>query len=217
MEIWLQKNEDKLQLPVLPATIGYSSNLQFSDYVNTKGVEKSQFSGKMLKDYLLESLWPVAYDSTYCVTRPSMSPQAFVRTIEEWISEGGVIQLQINSSNIKEAVSIRSFTWEWRAGHGKDVWYTLSLKEYEPLLVASKTTTSSSSSPNNSTTPSRTDETKPKQTSSYTVQKGDTLSLIAKKVYGNANLWNKIYEANKKLIGKNPNAIQIGMKLVIPK
>jgi LysM repeat protein len=215
MEIWLQKNEDKLQLPVLPATIGYSSNLQFSDYVNTKGVEKSQFSGKMLKDYLLESLWPVAYDSTYCVARPSMSPQAFVRTIEEWINEGGVIQLQINSSNIKEAVSIRSFNWEWRAGHGTDVWYTLSLKEYEPLVVATKTTSSGAS--NSSSTPPRTNETKPKTPSTYTVVKNDTLSLIAKKIYDDASQWNKIYEANKKLIGKNPGAIQVGMKLVIPK
>jgi len=31
----------------------------------------------------------------------------------------------------------------------------------------------------------------------YTVAKGDSLSKIAKEVYGSANQWKKIYEANK--------------------
>jgi LysM repeat protein len=215
MEIWLQKNEDKIQLPVNPAEVGYSSSMQFSDYVNTKGVEKSQFSGKMLKDYTIESFWPTAFNPTYCVARPSQTPMNFVKMIEEWVNEGGIIQLQINSSNVKETVSIRNFEWQWRAGHGSDVFYTLVLKEYEPLVVATKTpkTSPSTASPGKE----RTSPTQPKQPSSYTVQKNDSLYLIAKKIYGNGNLWNKIYEANKKLIGKNPNKIQVGMKLVIPK
>lgn len=50
---------------------------------------------------------------------------------------------------------------------------------------------------------------------SYTVAKGDTLSKIAKKFYGNANHWKRIHEANKDLI-KNPDLIQIGWVLKIP-
>jgi nucleoid-associated protein YgaU len=50
----------------------------------------------------------------------------------------------------------------------------------------------------------------------YTVKQGDSLSKIAKRFYGKANLWNKIYEANKDQI-KNPDLIQVGQKLVIPK
>ena len=49
----------------------------------------------------------------------------------------------------------------------------------------------------------------------YTVVAGDSLSKIAKKKYGHANDWNRIYEANKDLI-KNPDVIQIGWKLKIP-
>ena len=37
----------------------------------------------------------------------------------------------------------------------------------------------------------------------YIVQPGDSLSKIAKKFYGNANAWNRIFEANKDVI-KNP-------------
>ena len=49
----------------------------------------------------------------------------------------------------------------------------------------------------------------------YTVQKGDTLSKIAKAHYGDANQWRKIYEANKERI-KNPDLIQPGWVLTIP-
>ena len=49
----------------------------------------------------------------------------------------------------------------------------------------------------------------------YTVKSGDSLSKIAKKKYGNANLWKTIYEANKDRI-KNPDLIQVGWELKIP-
>jgi len=49
----------------------------------------------------------------------------------------------------------------------------------------------------------------------YTVIRGDTLSIIAKKYYGNANLWPKIYNANRDKI-KNANLIYPGQNLRIP-
>lgn len=49
----------------------------------------------------------------------------------------------------------------------------------------------------------------------YTVKSGDSLSKIAKKKYGNANLWKAIFEANKDRI-KNPDLIQVGWELKIP-
>lgn len=49
----------------------------------------------------------------------------------------------------------------------------------------------------------------------YTVQSGDTLSKIAKEMYGNANDYNKIFEANKPLLS-DPNKIYPGQVLRIP-
>nr|MBN1228870.1 LysM peptidoglycan-binding domain-containing protein [Anaerolineae bacterium] len=53
----------------------------------------------------------------------------------------------------------------------------------------------------------------------YTVKKGDTLSAIALEYYksGDREKWMKIYNANKAVIGDNPNALQPGQKLRIPK
>lgn len=49
----------------------------------------------------------------------------------------------------------------------------------------------------------------------YTVVKGDTLSAIAKRFYGNANEYMKIFEANKDQL-KDPDKIQVGQVLKIP-
>ena len=50
---------------------------------------------------------------------------------------------------------------------------------------------------------------------SYTVQKGDSLSKIAKREYGEANEWKRIFEANQDIL-KDPDKIYPGQKLKIP-
>jgi nucleoid-associated protein YgaU len=49
----------------------------------------------------------------------------------------------------------------------------------------------------------------------HVVVKGDTLSKIAQKYYGDGSLYRKIFEANHDVI-KDPNLIQVGWKLRIP-
>ena len=51
---------------------------------------------------------------------------------------------------------------------------------------------------------------------SYTVVSGDSLSKIAKHHYGDAAKWHQIYEANKVLIGNNPDLIEVGQVLTLP-
>jgi nucleoid-associated protein YgaU len=49
-----------------------------------------------------------------------------------------------------------------------------------------------------------------------TVEKGDTLSKIAKEAYGDANAYNRIFEANRPMLS-DPNKIYPGQVLRIPK
>ena len=49
----------------------------------------------------------------------------------------------------------------------------------------------------------------------HDVVRGDTLSAIAKKYYGDANKYNTIFEANKPMLS-NPDKIYPGQKLRIP-
>jgi nucleoid-associated protein YgaU len=50
---------------------------------------------------------------------------------------------------------------------------------------------------------------------SYVVAKGDSLSKIAQRAYGDGRKWRKIYEANKDII-KGPDLIYPGQSLRIP-
>jgi nucleoid-associated protein YgaU len=49
----------------------------------------------------------------------------------------------------------------------------------------------------------------------YEVKSGDNLSKIAKRVYGDANAWKRIFEANQDVL-KDPDKIFPGQKLKIP-
>ncbi|MCG6871760.1 MAG: peptidoglycan-binding protein LysM [Gammaproteobacteria bacterium] len=50
----------------------------------------------------------------------------------------------------------------------------------------------------------------------YVIVRGDTLSGIAKRFYGKASLYPKIFEANREVI-KDPDLIYPGQKIRIPK
>ena len=52
-------------------------------------------------------------------------------------------------------------------------------------------------------------------TQTYPVAKGDSLSKIAKHVYGNANHWKRIFEANRDQLD-DPDLIKPGQVLKIP-
>ena len=50
----------------------------------------------------------------------------------------------------------------------------------------------------------------------YTVVKGDSLSLIAGRFYDDIFLWAGIYHTNRAIVGDDPNLIEIGMVFSIP-
>ena len=66
-----------------------------------------------------------------------------------------------------------------------------------------------------STAPAPGDIPTPTAGRTYVVVKGDSLSQIAEREYGDANRWREIYEANRATI-KNPNLIYPGQRLRIP-
>jgi nucleoid-associated protein YgaU len=53
--------------------------------------------------------------------------------------------------------------------------------------------------------------------SAHTVGAGDTLISLSRRYYGKDGLWELIYDANRAVIGEDPAALKVGMKLRIPK
>lgn len=125
------------------------------------------------------------------------------------------------------SVALEDFELKESADEGDDVLISFELKQWKPYGV--KTIQVQQSSPN---TTSTAEESRPTTNKTDTIQKhtvddGDTLSLIAKKYYGNGALYTKIYDANKNAIeadakkhGKqsssNGHWIWKGLTLTIP-
>lgn len=51
----------------------------------------------------------------------------------------------------------------------------------------------------------------------HEVRFGETLWSLASRYYGNPTRWQLIYDRNRSRIGADPNRIQVGTKLIIPK
>jgi len=53
-------------------------------------------------------------------------------------------------------------------------------------------------------------------TGEYVVQPGDTMRSIAVDVYGDASQWPRLYQANRDVVGPDPDALQAGTRLRVP-
>lgn len=114
-------------------------------------------------------------------------------------------------TNVK--VSLEDYTIKEDVDSGLDTIVAIRLKQYRDygtklygtssgkITSVSKSRSTSENAPSNKT---------------YTVKSGDSLWKIAASLLGDGSKWNKIYEANKTVIGGNPNLIQPGQVLTIP-
>lgn len=121
------------------------------------------------------------------------------------------------NTNIK--VSMEDYKITEDAGEGFDLKIKVKLKQWKDYGTKTVKVTITASKPKASAEPTRETTTKTAETSSsqtYTVVKGDCLWNIAKKYYGNGSKYTVIYNANKSVIGSNPNLIYPGQVLTIP-
>ena len=113
-------------------------------------------------------------------------------------------------------VSLENYSIEEDAGDGMDVTAKVSLKQYKEFVTKTCEIDLSLISPEASMDSTRAVSSNAPPGGSYQVVKGDCLSSIAKRFYGKASKWTVIYEANKGVIGGNPNLIYPGQVLTIP-
>ncbi|QIG62535.1 LysM domain-containing protein [Sporosarcina phage Lietuvens] len=215
IEFWLKDRYNKyLRLPVNPESIEIVSPFES---VNVKVASLGEVSipgERGLRTFSITSFFPAKYNPTYCEYANFPKPHDWVTQIEKWRDTRYNIRLIIAGTPVSIPCLVTEFTIEpERAGSPGDVYYTMTMTEYrapqirmlenkkKPVSAAAKRPAAS---------------TKKKKT--HTVVRGDSLFKIAARsdVYGSGSQWRKIYDANKKVIGKNPNLIKPGQKLVIP-
>lgn len=117
--------------------------------------------------------------------------------------------------NNKLTVSLEDYSIVDDAGEGFDTTVKIKLKQYREFITKTCTVDISLPKPQAAMQQTRAAGNAPSG-GSYTVVSGDCLWKIAKQFYGDGGKWSVIYNANKSVIGGNPNLIYPGQVLTIP-
>lgn len=212
VNIKIQFNNQILTLPVNPENFNPEQAAD-NEKVKIIGLGDISIKGDAgLRSVSIESFFPSKDSSFYTGVQPKTCID-FINMI--WKSDKVArITTEGLPSNINMFFVIDNFNPDSRAGEEDDVYYTLDITEYRPYgarYVNMRGVTNNAivgSAP-------RVD-TKPIIERTYTVISGDYLILITKKLIGDTSRWRELYEANKTIIGNNPDLIYPGTVLTLP-
>ena len=219
MEIYLGTDNDKIRFPVVPPSIGVNRSNNIDAESVIKLGEVPIFNGTSLKTIEFTSFFP-NQEYSFCDYTGFMKPYEFSEKIQKWMYEGKPLRIIVTDSPTNMQCLIQQFDTVEQDGT-RDLYFTLNLLEYRPIEVPNLSSSNTSSNSNNTQNTSRPNDTNNSTANTqkiHKVVKGDCLYNIAKKYYGNGNLYPKIKEANKTKypsLAKN-NIIYVGMELIIP-
>lgn len=215
VQFWLSSmdGEERLWLPVVPEQITVKSSHGYEDLQVTQLGEYTVIGNPVLKEYAFASFFPRDYHPSYCEYEELQDPWDMVATIESWMKSRKPVRFAVTGTPVADDVTIRSFPYREQAGSPGDVYFELELKQYMHVEFRKVETSPAGDKVRTDGGAKRPDfRTSPK---AYVVVPGDSLWKIAQRTLGNGDRWKEIYEANRQTIGKNPNALQPGQKLVI--
>ena len=120
--------------------------------------------------------------------------------------------------NTNMKVSLEDYKISEDAKNGFDFKVKFNLKQYRDYGTKTVNIKIAASKPKASAEPKRETNNSPAPAAAqtYTVVRGDCLWNIAKRFYGSGAKYTVIYNANKGVIGGNPNLIYPGQVLTIP-
>lgn len=216
MDIYLTnlKNNDRLRFPMLPQEISVKLGNQFANYTIIQIGEVRIPSGTTLDSFSWNGILPGQKRNGAPYVRGWKDPKAIYKWIESLKAQNGKpvkARLLITETPINCDVYLTSFSATPTGGYG-DINYTITLTQAKEIRVT-KSALKAAAATQQGTAPAR---PSPPAANTYTVKGGDTLWGIAQQFYGSGAQYPKIYEANKGVIGSNPNLIYPGQVYTIP-
>lgn len=189
VEVWVYP-EDALgfQFPVTPDAYKVTQS-NGNQTVNLLSAGDTTLIGTPKKASIeFSSFFPSSYWHGCAVSEDNfLSPYDYVKVLNNLAKTGEVLRLTIVGTDVDYDATITEFEHEEKDGTG-DVYYSIKFETYPHVsrrTVKKKATTAT---------------TTPATPVTYTVQKGDTVYKISKKVYGDGKYAGQIYTLNSKTI-----------------
>lgn len=212
-EMWLTCNaeSEKIQLPVLPSSLKVKNGSKNSS-VDIVGLgEIIIMQSRPALQFSFSSFFPATRFPGIKVSTLT-KPLTLVEKINTWKASKSPVHFIVAGCGVDLYVCIEDFDYSEEGGDPGTYQYSLTLKEYREITVRQVSIDDGAASVQEEEP--RVDSTVQPET--YTVVSGDCLWNIAKRFYGNGADYTKIHNANRDVIGGNPNLIYPGQVLTIP-
>ncbi len=213
-EFWLNNENEKiaLLLPVTPSDyeVSYGNTIET---IGSTAIGDINIAGHRrlitvsISGFFTVKEYPFSNKQTY----PASVAMDYANLLKQWVDDKAIIRLIItdgSTTKINTQFYIENISYSESDESNGDINYTIILREFKPIKTPSEASVMSENNKQRSI-PEQT------QVKTYTVVSGDYLGKIARKVYGDPNQWQKIYNANKSIIGDNPNIVYPGQVYII--
>jgi len=206
----------EIPISVLPARLEVSSPGRNDRAVVIELGEILILRKKRLRSITWRSFFP-AHDAPF-VTGSMIDPIEAIRAIQSARDAEQPIRLLITGTDldINTRVGVHAFGYSERSGELGDLYYDITLQEWKIYAARRVILPSEPVEPAREEEPARPANPPTATERTHTVVSGDSLWAIAQRFYGSGARWNEIYQANRAVVGSNPNLIFPGQVLIIP-
>lgn len=198
-----------LHFPVNPTEVNIRRDKSFETITIINGGELDVPQGVKVKEIAFSSFFPAQYDASYCKYQPLPNPQTAMNQLNTWMEKHEPLRLIITGTDVNVLVMLSAHNSSFKGGEPGDVYFDVTFRTWRDYKV--RTLEGRIGISGGEARP----DIKP-VSATYTVKSGDSLWAIAKMNLGSGSRWRDIYEANRGLIGDNPDVIQVGQELVMP-
>lgn len=207
-------NDGKFRFPVLPEQIKVSYGTSNTNMKVCGVGEVTIVQDTDAAQISFSSFFPKTYFSG-CAFNDIPSPKSADNEIKRMMNSKTPSKLVLSGGmGISMYVTIESYeSWEVGGDPGT-IQFSIKLKEYREVKLRQIKVNITQKKAKVTAIASRVDPQPAVKT--YTVVRGDCLWNIAKKFYGSGAKYTVIYNANKGVIGGNPNLIYPGQVFTIP-